>query len=188
MGMYCSLHRATAAEIERLIAHPDEVQEFLFPDDGTVPPLREVRPKGVLGFLLRLLPVTVSEVDPDWRPPENPAAPARDPDAVLDIEKDWYGLQFLFTGTESGGEEPACYMVEGGEPLDDEGFARALRPQQARRFADFLSGLSRDELVRRYDPTRADAPLDDLLASFTNVKEFVRAAASRGDGVIIHIA
>ena len=47
MGMYCSLHRATATEIERLIAHPDEVQEFLFPDDGTVPPVREVRPKGM---------------------------------------------------------------------------------------------------------------------------------------------
>jgi hypothetical protein len=186
--MYCSVHRATEAEIERLVAHPDEVQDFLFPDDGTVPPVREVRPKGILGLLLRILPITISEVDPDFRPAENPAGPVKDPDASIDIEKDWYGLQFLFTGTESGGVEPACFMVQGGDPLDDDGYARALRPQQARRFADFLSGLSRTDLERRYDPARGDGPFDDLFGSFTSLKEFVTAAAARGDGVIIHIA
>jgi hypothetical protein len=30
----------------------------------------------------------------------------------------------LFTGTADGGEEPACYLVRGGENLDDEGHAR----------------------------------------------------------------
>lgn len=201
MGMSCSLHRATAAEIEELIRNPDDLARFLGLDDG--PPVREVRPKGLLGLLLRLTPITITEVDPDapeWK------APAPDPEKSIDIDKGWHGLHFLLTGTADEGEEPACYIWKGGEALDDEGFGRALRPDQVRRFGAFLSTLSTADLERRYDHVRMtkleiypfdvwkpsatpdDSPFEWLLECFKDVQSFVDRAAAAGDGVIVHIS
>ena len=200
MGMTCSLHRATESDVARLLADPAALAGFL--DDGTGPRVREVRPKGILGWLLRLTPVTISEVDPesvddDWSP---------DPDRSIDIEKAWHGLHFLLTGTADEGEEPACYLLRGGEDLDDEGVARALRPGQVRRFSQYLSTLDADGLARRYDPERMtrlgiypdavwkrkvepdDSPLEWLIQCFEEVRRFVDKAAAAGDCVIITVS
>jgi hypothetical protein len=94
--------------------------------------------------------------------------------------------------------------VRGGEDLDDEGQARALRPQQVRGFAEYLSALTPAELERRYDPARMTAlkiypeiwtrpaapgedPLHWLLQYFADVQTFMNKAAAAGDGVIVHI-
>ena len=71
----------------------------------------------------------------------------RDPERSLDIDKAWHGLHFLFTGTADEGDEPACFIVRGGEPLDDDGYARALRPDAVAGFARFVESLSRPELA-----------------------------------------
>src|SRR5688572_8877154 len=126
MGMTCSLHRLSPNDIEELARNPESLARVLGLDDG--PPVREVRPRGILGLLLRLSPITISEVDPEAA--DGSLAP--DPEKTLDIDKAWHGLHFLFTGTAEEGPEPACYMVKGGDELDDEGFARALRPQQVK--------------------------------------------------------
>jgi hypothetical protein len=83
-----------------------------------------------------------------------------DPDRSIDIDKGWHGLHFLFTGTADSGDEPGCYLVRGGEDLDDEGQARALRPAQVRRFDEYLSMLNPAELTRRYDPARVAQQLE----------------------------
>lgn len=202
MGMTCTLYRVTEADIERFVEDPDAFAAFRDADDATGPPVRVVRPKGLLGFVLRLFPITITEVDPDAPPP----AHAPDPDRSTDIDKGWHGLHFLFTGTADEGDEPACYLVRGGEDVDDEGLARALRPKQVRRFADYLSGLTKSELQRRYDPARmtqldiypqaiwtrpaspGDTPLTWLLGSFTELKGFVSRAADAGNGLIVLVA
>jgi hypothetical protein len=71
-----------------------------------------------------------------------------------------------------------------------------------RRFADFLEGLSREELTRRYDPPRmveleiypekvwareADKSLEYLLENFEILRTFVRSVAKRGDGLIVSV-
>jgi hypothetical protein len=200
MGMTCSLHRVSSAEIDALIRNPDDVSRVLGLDDG--PRVREVRPKGILGFLLRLTPITISEVDPDA--PDN-VTHAADPEKSIDIEKAWHGLHFLFTGTADEGTEPACYIVKGGEDLDDEGFGRALRPAQVRDFAGFLTSLTAADLERRYEANRMTAlgiypdtiwnrrsPDDDslqwLLDSFQELRAFVKRAADAGDGLVVHIS
>ena len=201
MGLNCSLHRATGAEIDTLIKDPTGLDRFLGNDDG--PPVREVKPKGLLGLLLRLTPITITEVDPDA--PSTPADPS-DPEQSIDIEKAWHGLHFLFTGLADGGNEPACFLNEGGEELDDEGFVRALRPDQARQFAEFLSGLTPAALAQRYDAARMtklriypydtwppftageDKPVAWLTDAFKEVQTFVKGAADAGDGLIISIA
>ena len=198
MGMTCTFHRATADEIERLIKDPDAVSNFLHGDD---PPVRVVREKGLVGLILRLFPITITE---DASDPDKPI-PLPDPEKTIDIDKLWHGLHFLFTGTADEGEEPGCYIVRGGDDLDDEGVVRALRPKQVRRFAEYLDGLTPEELRRRYDPARmkqleiypegiwtrptspGDAPLDSLLECFLQTRTFISRAAQAGDGVIIEI-
>ena len=202
MGMTCTLYRASAADIERFIKDPDAFAAFREADDATGPPVRVVRPKGLLGFVLRFFPITITEVDPDAAPTEY----TPDPDRSIDIEKGWHGLHFLLTGTADEGEEPACFLMRGGEDVDDEGLARALRPKQVRQFAEYLSGLTKSELERRYDPARmtqldiypgaiwtrpasgGETPLAWLIGCFTETQAFISRAAAAGDGVIIAVA
>lgn len=202
MGMTCTLYRVTEGDIERFVEDPDAFAAFCDADVATGPPVRVVRPRGLLGFVLRLLPITVTEVDPD----APPSAHAPDPDRSIDIDKGWHGLHFLFTGTVDEGDEPACYLVRGGEDVDDQGQARALRPKQVRQFTEYLSGLTKSELERRYDPARmtqldiypsaiwtrpastGENPLTWLLDSFTEMQAFVNRAAAAGEGLIVLVA
>src|SRR5215212_1257503 len=116
MGMTAGVYRASDAEIQQLLDEPASVEQF-FEGATWAPPLREVRPKGVLGWLLRLTPVSVHEIDPDLAPP--PDYDQRNDRPHCDLEKMWHGLHFLFTGTLSEGEEPACYLQRGGEEIGD---------------------------------------------------------------------
>ena len=203
MGMTCALYRASENEIDHLINEPAAVESFLDPDDGSAPRVRTVRPKGLVGFILRLFPITITEVTSE--PAEGAPAQAKDPDRSIDIEKAWHGLHFLFTGTADEGDEPTCYLVRGGEDLDDDGQTRALRPDQVRRFAGYFSALTPAELERRYDPERmaelaiypdriwmrpassGESPLEWLLDCFSELREFMSRAAASGQGVIIDV-
>ena len=159
MGMTGGLVRATLEEIARLREHPSELPEFL--DCGIwAPPNREVRPKGMLGWLLRLTPVRIYENDPDAVPPPGAEHAAIRPN--IDLDKAWEPLHFLLTGTALEGEEPACYLACGGEELveepDDEQSAyssiRVLTPEQVAAFDRYLTALTIDELRRRFDVNR----------------------------------
>ena len=198
------LVRAPASRIQQVREKPEELPAFL---DGNewAPPVREVVPRNfLLRWLLKLSPVTVEEVDPTAVPP--PGA-TLDPDPnICDLDKAWQGLHFLFTGTAWEGEEPACYLVRGGEELDGaDGYSsvRALTPGEVRSFASFLGSLSKEELTRRYDPARMMAleiypeiwnrkgeersPQDYLLASFDELRPFVIEAARAGDAAIVYL-
>ncbi|CAN7224370.1 YfbM family protein [Mesorhizobium amorphae] len=203
MGLTCSLHRASEAEIKRLLAEPDAIAGFLYPEDGSLQ-VRKVWPRGVLGWLLRLTPITIEEVVPDSN--GGAAIHPPDPDRSIDIDRGWHGLHFLFTGTADEGDEPACYFVRGGQDLDDEGHARALRPDQVRRFAVYLDTLTPAELARRYDPARMteldiypgviwtrpsapdESPLAWLTGCYAEVQQFVKKVAASGEGLIINIS
>jgi uncharacterized protein DUF1877 len=200
LGLACTFHRVTEEDIERLLAHPGAVREFLDPE-GAGPRVRDVKPKGILGFLLRLTPIKITEVDPD---DDSPYAP-RDPDRVLDIGEGWHGLHFLLTGTAEEGNEPADFIMLGGEPLDDEGFARAFRPPYVQHLARHFEALSAAELGRRYDPRRMTEleisperawtrerehgePRQWLLGCYEDLRRFVARTAAAGDGLIVHVA
>ena len=207
MGMTGGLVRASDADIQRLRADRSSLRKFI-DGDAWAPPVRRVQPKGILGFLLRLTPVTIEEVDPDATPPEGAKLP--DPDSQVDLDKAWLPLHFLFTGTAWEGEEPACYLVRGGEELveDDElGYSsiRALTPDQITRFAEFLSALSHDTLKQRFDRERmvklkiyskprggrdisAQDEMPYLLEAFDALRSFVTATAKRHDGALVHLS
>jgi len=213
MGMYGTLRRATAADVARLRATPALVEPFLFGDAAAPAPPKQKG--GLLGFLWRLSPLTVSDDRPREAPAEDAAAdatraPAWPPAAVgedLDLDKAWHGLHFLFTGTADGGAEPACFLLSGGEDVgdDDDLLARLLRPEQVRDFAAFLAALGPVELTRRFDPERmtaleiypdviwqrpeeTDEPLGFLLGAFAELQTFTAAAAAAGDAVVVCVA
>ena len=206
MGITCVLRRTSEAEFARLREEPEAIGELLF---GPAPATgQQTGLRGFLGWLWR----ASAEPEPEIALP----APSLDARAEheLDIDKAWHGLHFLFTGMEEGGEEPACFLLVGGEevsePEDHEiGLdtpARALDASQVRRFADFLDALSPAELARRYDPLRMvelkiypdviwtrppgkdedGSPLEYLLDHFALLREFIAGIAARGDGLIIY--
>ncbi|MFN0122357.1 MAG: YfbM family protein [Blastocatellia bacterium] len=125
----------------------------------------------------------------------------------VDLDKAWHGIHYLLTGQAEGGEEPFCYLLEGGEYIGDEdagyGPARALLPLQVRAWADALGGLTTDDLRQRLDPaamTKAgiypdiwarDAAEDDtpgyLLEYFEVLQSCVTQAARENKGLIVYI-
>jgi hypothetical protein len=207
MGMTGGLVRTSEADIRRLRADRSSLPEFI--EGGLwAPPVRRVQPRGILGWLLRLTPITIEEVDPDVVPPEG--AQHAELESHLDLDKAWQPLHFLLTGTAWEGEEPACYLVHGGEELVDDdalGYSsiRALTPDQIGRFHDFLSNLSHDSLRRRFDYARMvaleiystppaaerarsyDDEVPRLLEAFDALQSFVSTTARRGDGAIVYL-
>jgi Domain of unknown function (DUF1877) len=204
--MTAGLYRASETEIGTLIADPASVAAFI---DGATwaPPLRDVRPKGMLGWLMKLSPITIQEVDPDAVPP--PGYDQENDRPHCDLEKMWHGLHFLFTGTAWEGEEPACFLLKGGEPVgetEELGYSvlQTLSAAKTRQFAGFLGSLSRDYLEHGYDPKRMMAleiypeiwdrggpedqtPLENLLAAYDDLQAFIDAAAQAGDGAIVYV-
>lgn len=202
MGLTCSLFRATSTEIQRIIDDPETLDDFVESVEGNAPKMREYRPKGFLGLLLRLTPIRIEEPVPD----DESQMAAPDPARCIDIDKGWHGLHFLLTGKSEGGDEPACYLTAGGETLDEDGCFHVLRPEQVCRFAQHLSALDPAELERRFEPVRmakleiypdaiwtspasgGESPLAWLLGLFSEVSSFMTNCARVGDGVIIRIA
>jgi hypothetical protein len=206
MGMTCGLYRASADEIRSLVEEPSSIQAFV--ESSTwAPPVREVRPSGVVGWLMKLTPVRVYENDPDAAPPPD-YDPANDR-PHCDLEGVWHPLHFLFTGTAWEGDEPACYLLRGGQEIgdaDDFGYSvlQALTPDQVRSFSTFLHGLSREELERRFNPVRMvelgvysddwddaekgnDRPLDHLLDGYNALRAFVDATVDAGAGAVVYV-
>src|SRR5687768_15824950 len=112
MGMTCTLRRVSQADRQQIAADPRHDKNLL-DDDSSAPEVEVVRPKGLLGLLLRLTPITITQVKPL---PESEADDLLsryppNPDE-LDLDKAWHGLHFLFTGTEWEGDEPACFLVK----------------------------------------------------------------------------
>jgi hypothetical protein len=200
MGMTCTLRRASDADVRQLVASPADAELFLY---GPPPVVRRVRPGGVLGLILRFLPIRIEEVDPSAPLPPPPG------DDVLDLEKSWHGLHFLFTGTARETELPTGFLISGGldlEAEDDDSVPRLLNADQVREIDLFLQSLSRDELAHRYDgrrmtelevypdviwmrdTDREHPGLDHLLDAFDDLRAFIAAARERGEAVVVHVA
>jgi len=191
MGMTCSLRPVTNGDIDRLLREPRLIESYLGYDSGPSP-----KP----GFFARLF-------GRGTRAPASAAPPAWEDRAEgdeVDVDKSWHGLHYLFTGTAWEGDAPGCYLVRGGEQIGDVdvgyGPARAVRSTEVVRFAEFLSALDRDELLRRYDSRRMkalriypdvwdgdnDGEEFEYLREYHEVlRDFVAAAAERRSGLLV---
>jgi hypothetical protein len=120
----------------------------------------------------------------------------------LDIDKTWHIIQFLLNGAAWKGDGPLFDAVLGGSQLTDEdlgyGPARYLAPTKVAATARALSGISADELWRRFDESRARrADLywsaerggrEYALANYEALRTFFSKAARHGEAAILWLA
>jgi len=125
-----------------------------------------------------------------------------------DLDKAWHGIHYLLTGTSYEGEGPASFLLTGGKAVGnvDVGYgpARALMPDEVQDFHQALSAISAEDLRARFNPAEMmaldiypdiwdrdpveDDTLDYCLQYFKTLREFVGAAASRKQGLLIYIS
>ena len=201
MGMYASLYRVGVGEVAWIRENPREVPYEVLGFERPKP-----RTGGIMGFLKRLSPLTITTTSDEE--PSPVATSAHAALEAIDLEKAWHGLHFLFTGETWEGDEPACFLLKGGEDVGEdewsEPVARLLSPPQVRAFADFLETLGPTGLTARFDPQRMTeldiypGPIwerDDreesigfLLAYFEELRAFASRAADAGDAVLVHVS
>src|SRR5687768_5988129 len=206
MGMVCSLQRITSSDVERISAAPEVAVALMEESDVESLPVEIVRPRGCLGFLLRLTPITIEQVAP--RPDgEDLPLPVMDP-RRMEIDKVWDVMNFLMTGTAMGGEPPAAFLVTGGRSLetdDDETDLRMFTPEEVKAIDDHLRSLTLDDLRARIDiprmvkervlsksrgnepPGRTNEYLEQVLAEFDPLREFVAVAAANFEGLLVRL-
>ena len=204
MGQIAGLVRATRDDLRRLRSDPSCAASFI-EGDAWAPGVRQVRFPGLLGLVLRLLPITIEEVDPDATPPPDARTTRSRP--ALELDAGWQPLHYLITGTAWEGDEPLAFLAKGGtELVDDEGgfsSVRLLDPAQVRAWSDALAPITHDILAARFDPeqmveagifarsrpTERDAGLQakDVLGSFDALRQFVSEAAARDDGLVVYL-
>ena len=88
--------------------------------------------------------------------------------------------------------------------MDDEGLARALTPDQVKRFATFLASLTPEQLRSRFDakrmmkleiypeiwdrPEETDWPRTFLFDAYSELRDFVGRVARDGDAMVVCIS
>ncbi|MEU4424026.1 YfbM family protein [Actinoplanes sp. NPDC024001] len=126
------------------------------------------------------------------------------PEPELDLDKSWHGLHYLLTGTAWEIGPGAGAAILGGEEVGEDGGygpPRVLGPEAVRSISAALAAIDPAALRERFDPAamttaeiypevwdEGEEVFDDFLAPrFEQLREFYRAAASHGDGVVLAI-
>jgi hypothetical protein len=204
MGMVCTLQRVKAGDVAELLASPDTALARIANSDVSYP-VEEVRLGGFIGFLLRLTPIKVTQVAD--RPGSDARSVLPPEPGRMEVEV-WDVLNYLLSGSATEGELPAGFLVNGGAQLvteDDETHLRLLTPQEMGDIHHHLQTLSLDDLRARIDipqmlkegvisrPRGSDKPamsaeyLENVLAEFEALRNFVGATKAQSDGLLVLI-
>lgn len=125
----------------------------------------------------------------------------------FNVHKAWHAIHYLLTGSADGGQEPQCFLLEGGallcEPDGDADFGygppRLLQPAQVRAFDGVLQPINRLSVLReRFDHARMvtdgvycmndddeDEDLEFTAEFFKGLRRFIQRAAEAGQAVVI---
>ncbi len=150
-------------QLDAFIADPDLVAPFLYPEDGDAEPANH-----------------------------------------LDIDKAWHAIHYTLNGKTWEGEEPLFLTILGGEEIGEDvgyGPARYLIPAQVQAVASALSAVDADQFSKRFDPAAMDSAeiypqiwqrdgaegLEYVTHHYAHLSSFYRAAAERGDAVLIYL-
>jgi Domain of unknown function (DUF1877) len=150
MSMLFSLRRVTQQALNDLIRDPSDIVFYLYGYEPEVP-----KP----GFFARLLGAkTESPVKRTWVAPPD--------DQVLDLDKNWHILHYLFCRQPWDGPLPQSTLMMGGVELGDidvgYGPARGLRTDEIEAFLGFLESLKKEEFGR--DVTSEEVEENEIYA------------------------
>jgi hypothetical protein len=199
MSMILGLTALGDATIVRLLADPPLVWRVIAPDD----------PERYDDAVANAPPSLWSRLTGKTKPEggDTFTVPAGE-GLAMDIDKAWHGLHYLFTGTADGGKPSLNFLLGGGRTIGtvDVGYgpARALSARETRAVHDALAAATEDQLRARFDPAamtrleiypdiwtdsdEEDDPLAYLIEHARALKDFVGHAASRNQGLLIHLS
>jgi hypothetical protein len=123
----------------------------------------------------------------------------------LDIDKSWQLIHFLLAGDASGGDEPWCNVVMGGQEIGDVevvyGPARFLLPEAVSEVSAALSTVTEDDLWARFNVEAvrdaqiyphgwngSDSDRSYVLNHFNGLKAFFRDAADAQEPVLLYLS
>ncbi len=160
-----------------------------------------------MGINCYLHAVDAGEVDRLLADPAAVGPVLRQRRPACDLHKAWHAIHYVLTGTADGGEEPHCFLLQGGTEIGDEdaddgfGLPRLLRPDQVRAFDAVLRPIdSPDALRQRFDHGRMVAAgvyslsegreaedLEFTAHFFDGLRAFIHSAADAGQGVLVSL-
>jgi hypothetical protein len=125
----------------------------------------------------------------------------------LDLDKSWHGLHRVLTGTAWEGDFPLCFLLDGGEALEeiDTGYGppRLLSADEVVQIANALGAVTEEEFDRRFDREQMAAEdiyptgvwderrtwllTEWLLPALRNLKRFVMQAARERMAVLVYL-
>jgi hypothetical protein len=131
-------------------------------------------------------------------------------DDLMDLDKAWHGLHFLFTGSDWEGDFPQGFIVTCGEPVGDEdvgyGPARSFTPDEVEKIAKFLGSQNETTLRQRLNPEKMteleiypniwdritnpdeeNEEWDYLLDGFRQMKQFVQETAAKRMALLVYL-
>jgi hypothetical protein len=182
----------------KLHQSPDLITSLLYPGASRSTP-------GKVGFLGRLFgKKEISE--PQKTPPPTALAPLP-PDDIMDLDKAWHGLHFIFTGFDWEGDFPQGFILTCGEPVGDVdvgyGPARSYSPEEVEAIAKFLEAQNEADLRKRLNPqkmaeleiypniwsgtTDLNQEWEYLADGFRRMKQFVKEAASKRMALLVYL-
>src|SRR2546425_4040968 len=178
-----------------------------------IPPRVSASPEvSYLGMYMTFKQISPSELE---RLQKNPSLVKYDPSG-LDVDKTWQVMHFLLTGDAWGGAPPLAKTIMGGTDIGEDlgyGPARYLMPEEVREVASALSGVSIDDLRKRFDPAALEKAevypgfsgavehvgvdpaaepemkdfLEFLLKKFEGLVSFYAEAASKGNAMLLFL-
>lgn len=128
---------------------------------------------------------------------------------ALSLEKSWHMLHYLFTGHAGTGHAPGDLLLSGQELGDDVGYgpARLHDETKIREFSRFLEGQDLARLRARVDfdemdragvlyglkqglgsETERQMLHEEIALYFQLLRDYVRAMAEKGDGLMVWIS
>lgn len=145
-------------------------------------------------------PETIYDLEEKWAEEED-----EESHGGVSLDKAWHGIHYLLTGSDWGGAEPLCFLLEGGKQIGEEDSDyRVFLPGQVKVWADALSKISPDELRERFDPkamtaadiypaiwdrsTEEEDALGYLLEHYEILRSFLIQARNENKGVIVSIS
>ena len=123
---------------------------------------------------------------------------------VLQLDKAWNGIHWLLALDQGQTNAPESKLIYGGTEIGQDvgyGPGRYLTPAEVRAAAGGLAKISRDVLVKRYNPREmddagvypsmwSDEPQEGLrwlLESYDRLAPFVQDAASKGNALLTFV-
>jgi Domain of unknown function (DUF1877) len=209
MGMYGRLRQVTPSALERLESNPEEVEEFINGEPGSV---------GAAEAALERVKALVTDfqVSDKARDPVEQQKlralilnnlkeagvrlPGETPEDGLSIEKSWQVIHYLLTGRTDQAPPPLGNAILGGVEIGQErdyGRIRFLTPVQIREVAEALAAVSRDDLSRHFDlarmtianvyPRTDHLDIEWVLHYFEPLCRYYADAAANGNAMLLWI-